>query len=147
MTLNMPNIFKQENLYSADGRLLSETDTEGAGRNKTEIIRDMSANNGSETGYTVPAGKNLFITSAEATGSSVTNGTGEVKLRINPEGSTRELIFFKLRGDGNYPATTASHAVTYIVPLKLEATRTVLISSGDATTWGAGSITGWIEDA
>lgn len=146
MALEGSDLFKRKNLYSDEGRLLSENGFEDAGRKKVFIGKHgFKSGAGSITLYTVPANKVLYIIYAHLTFSSLNAGATSCKLIINPEGTNMYLIYQFIASDAE-PRIVSTPA-QLAMPIRLEATRTVIITTGVATNVASAAFVGWLEDA
>ncbi len=126
------------------------TEAEYSAKNRTQIIRSQVGTQSSTTLYTVPANKILFITSAWGAVMDPMGESNPQTLDINPSGTTRILLqlyafLYFDAGSGNLMKITKTVTASYPMPLKLEATRTVILNqTGNVLL--SGGFTGWLED-
>lgn len=125
------------------------TEMEDAGKEKTQIVRSVQAVSSDTTLYTVPANKVLYITAMYVScwcNSSTGNTVAEIQ--VNPGGTNRHLLrSWATKYEATYEKPKSSQSsVSYPMPLKLEASRTVVLLAS-STGYGAAGFVGWLEDA
>lgn len=146
MVLKIPSsLFRNENIYSDEGRLLAENDTEGAGRNRT-LVKGLGSANGAAntTLYTVPANKVLFVTSAWICAQSI--DSSNIRNCYIADNTGWWLVGTMM---GKAPAgysTNANITPTFPMPLRFVAAQTIILYSQTSAN-ASGGFAGWIEDA
>ena len=112
---------------------------------KTFIYKNVTATNGTQTLYTVPAGKTFYIISAGLT-YHASNDDLNANLFIDDSGNT--LIRMQSHVIATYlPTFTDTIALTYPYPLAINAGSAIKVFSENADIDAHAWIVGYLEDA
>jgi len=151
MALNFSsNLFPHGNLYSDDGRLLSEADAESAGRERTQVIVSGAQQVGDVTLYTVASGKVLFISSAWMTAIIGDGAAASGNCNIQIDSGVK--ILGVSVGTTEDPANvfhfrTSNNSLSYPMPVKVSAGEVVYLRTDGDEILCHGGFVGWLEDA
>ena len=142
-------LFPRNNKYTDNGELITANIQEFAGKYSTQIINSVRAVTADTTIYTVPANKILYIT-AMWVNARIANATftQNAEIKINPAGATVYLIRVQAgRIDQTTTTDTTGHlSISFPMPIRLEATRTVILVAS-ASGYSGGGFAGWLENA
>jgi len=140
--LNFGALFKQEPIYSDDGKLAIEGAQDWAGRNATQIFPlGQAVGNTTTTVYTVPASTVLYLTHYTVSFSKNVAASVGFNLRIG-------LAAFQRFNMSVVPnANFFIGSGPYGMPIKLTAGQTLQITCEQATGEITASFQGWLENA
>lgn len=133
------DLFKRGNIYEDSGGLLS--DWKGIIDNGTRITATGTATNSTNTLYTVPTGKILFLMAISFTWHEATSDPADMHFDI---GGTS---IFRIWDNVNQPFGSGADSMTFTTPIKLIAGETIQVISGNTFEYCAGCMLGYEVNA
>jgi len=148
MTLNVSSLFPDPTGVGGD-ELFVISNSEAA-KNGPQVVKyDSTVSGVDKTVYTVPASTVLYITSCwvSCINDTVAGNSGTAYLQVNPLGTSSRMIGLIVGNLQSAVGVEPSGAFSsdFPMPLKLEATRTVILGGNAAIMMGG--FIGWTEAA